>query len=106
MKHHRRCSIAPYAVYRRIRVARNVLCLVVFGTLVLAGCDDSVTWVDQPKQSFKCDEEEIEDYKKSTSENSVYSIYGERVCPNAGKGEFTGEIRCKNESLQFACKAN
>ena len=84
-------------------MARNVLGLVVFGTLLLAGCDDSVTWVDQPKQSFKCNKEDIEAAKKLPE---MTSVMGKNICQGAGKGEFTGEVRCKNESYQVACKAD
>lgn len=86
-------------------MARNLFYLVVFGVLI-TGCNDSVTWVEQPNQSLKCDKEDIDYYKKSDSANSLYSIMGEKYCPNAGKGQFTGEIRCKNGSMQFACKSD
>lgn len=84
-------------------MARNLLCLVVFGTLLLAGCEESVTWVDQPKQSTKCDDEEIEAAEKFPE---MSSILGKKICKDARKGEFTGEFRCNGDSFQVACKAN
>lgn len=84
-------------------MTRNVLYLVVFGALLLAGCDESVTWVDQPKQSVKCDEGEIEAAEKFPE---MSSVLGKKICQGAGKGEFTGEFRCEGESFQVACKPN
>lgn len=84
-------------------MAKNVLCLVALVALLLAGCEESAIWVDQPKQSTKCDDEEIEAAEKFPE---MSSILGKKVCQGAGKGEFTGEFRCKGESFQVACKAN
>lgn len=83
-------------------MAKNVLFLVAFGPLLLAGCGESVAWVDQPRQSAKCDKEELEAARKLVE---MSSLFGKNICKSAGKGEFTGEIRCKGESLQAACKA-
>lgn len=87
-------------------MTQNILCLAALGTLLLTGCNDSVTWVEQPNQSFKCDKEEIEDFEQSDSAKSNYSFLGEKTCSNAGKAEYAGKIRCKNDALQFACKGD
>jgi|TARA_R110000823_G_scaffold65723_53_gene154237 hypothetical protein len=94
---------SPLWCLLEIEMTRNVLCLVVFGTLFLTGCDDSVTWLDQPRQSSKCDKEEIEAAKRHPD---MTSILGKKICQDSRKGEFTGEIRCKSESFQVACKTN
>jgi hypothetical protein len=83
-------------------MTKNVLCLVVLNTLLLAGCGESVAWVDQPRQSAKCNEEELEAAKKLVE---MSSSFGKNICKSSGKGEFTGELRCQGESLQAACKA-
>ncbi len=80
----------------------NALCLVALGALLLAGCDESVTWVDQPRQSSKCNEEELAAAKKLVE---TVPRFGQNICKGAKKGEFTGELRCRGESLQAACKA-
>lgn len=97
MQHRSVCCLAGS------QMAKNSLCFVVLCTLVLAGCDESVTWVDQPRQSAKCNEGELEAARKLVE---MSSLFGKNICKSAGKGEFTGEIRCKGDSLQAACKVD
>lgn len=82
---------------------RKIYCLAALGPLLLAGCNDSVSWVEPPNQSFKCEQEEIDDFNTSEFTKSNYSIMGEKACKDAGKGEFAVKIRCKNDVLQYAC---
>jgi hypothetical protein len=72
----------------------------------LAGCDQG-RWIELPPILLSCQDLNDENMKEDLTNPDKFSLGRgmlQGVCAQSGAGNFTGDLRCENDTVQVRCK--